>query len=282
MKGFDALAIAAMVAARGAPLKRPLQIALSFDEEVGCMAVADLVEAMIAAPIPRAETVIVGEPSMMKVVTGHKGGCRILTTVRGYAVHSSRVDLGVCAVSVAAKLIAWHGEQMEACRAAADPDNPFLPPYTTFHCGLVKGGMASNVTAEHCEITSGIRAIPGESALDWIERYRVFIRDEIEPPMKARWPDAGVTVEIGALVPGLKPEVDGEAERLARRLTGDNGRHVVSYGTEAGQFQEVGWSTIVCGPGDIAQAHQPDEFIEVSQMEAGVGFVRRLIADLAR
>jgi acetylornithine deacetylase len=281
MKGFDAIGLALVPDMLKAGLKRPVHIALSYDEEIGCVGAPFMIaEAVRQGFSPSA--VIVGEPSMMKVVTGHKGGCRILTTIRGYAVHSSRVDIGVCAVAVAGKLIVWHGRQMDACREAADPDNPFLPPYTTFHCGIVKGGIASNITAELCEMVSGIRAVPGESVSEWIERYKTYIRDEIEPPMKARWPEAGVTVEVAASVPGLKPEIDGAAETLARRLTGDNGQHVVSYGTEAGQFQEVGWSTVVCGPGDIAQAHQPDEFIEVAQMAAGEQFVRRLITDLAR
>jgi acetylornithine deacetylase len=116
--------------------------------------------------------------------------------------------------------------------------------------------------------------------MDYVERYRAYIRDVIEPRMKAIMPDTGVTVELIAAVPGLRPESDGEAERLTRRLTGDNGTHVVAYGTEAGLFQGVGWSTIVCGPGDIAQAHQPDEYIEVSEFEAGERLLRRLVHDL--
>jgi acetylornithine deacetylase len=281
MKGFDAIALALVPEMLKAGLKRPVHIAMSYDEETGCIGAPFMIAEAVRQGY-RPSAVIVGEPSMMKVVTGHKGGTRMLSTVRGYAVHSSRMDLGVSAVMVAAKLIAWHEAQMEACRAAADPANPFLPPYTTFHCGMVRGGTAPNITAEHCELVSEFRVVPGESAQDWIARYRAFIRDEIEPAMKARSAQAGVTVEIVASVPGLKPESDGAAETLARRLTGDNGRHVVAYGTEGGQFQEAGWSTVVCGPGDIAQAHQPDEFIETAQMEAGARFVRRLIADLAR
>ncbi len=281
MKGFDALALALVPDMLAAGMKRPVHIALSYDEEIGCIGAPFMIAEMARRGI-RPSAVIVGEPSMMRVVTGHKGGTRLNTTVRGYAVHSSRMDLGVSAVMVAARLIAWHEAQMIERARAPDPASPFVPPYATFHCGIVQGGTAANITAELCTFSSEFRVIPPENPMDDLERYRAFIRDEVEPEMKRRWPKAGVEVELHSSIPPLKPETDGEAERLARRLTGDNGQHVVAYGTEGGQFQEVGWSTVVCGPGDIAQAHQPDEFIESSQMQAGEAFMRRLIAELAR
>ncbi len=153
--------------------------------------------------------------------------------------------------------------------AKADPANPFDPPYTTLHCGLVRGGTAFNITAEEAVLYSEIRVLPTESPADWIARFERQLREVIEPPMQAIAPETGISFRINSSTPGLRPETDGEAERLARRLTGDNAAHVVAYGTEGGLFQQVGWSTIVCGPGDIAQAHQPDEFIEVSEIEAG-------------
>lgn len=279
MKGFDALALALVPDMLKAGLKRPVHIALSYDEETGCIGAPFMIAEMARQGV-RPSAVIVGEPSRMQVVTGHKGGTRMLTTVRGYAVHSSRMDLGVSAVMVGARLIVWHEDQMRANAAKVDPACPFEPPYTTFHCGLMQGGTAANITAERCVMTTEFRTIPGEEPADWIARYRAFIRDEIEPEMKRRWPGAGVDVEVMSDIPPLRPEEDGAAEALARRLTGDNGRHVVAYGTEGGQFQEAGWSTVICGPGDIAQAHQPDEYIEVSEMAKGEAFMRRLIAEL--
>lgn len=281
MKGFDALALALVPDMLAAGMKRPVHIALSYDEETGCIGAPFMIREMARQGI-NPSAVIVGEPSRMQVVTAHKGGTRMLTTVRGYAVHSSRMDLGVSAVMAGARLIVWHEEQMIANRAKADPASPFEPPYTTFHCGIVHGGTAANITAERCVINSEFRVVPGESPQDWLDRYHRYIREEIEPEMKRRWPKAGVEVELICSVPPLRPETDGAAEALARRLTGDNGRHVVAYGTEGGQFQEVGWSTVVCGPGDIAQAHQPDEFIEISEMAKGEAFIRRLVAELAR
>jgi acetylornithine deacetylase len=262
-----------------APLKRPVHIALSYDEEIACRGAPSMVQAM-ARSIPAPSAVIVGEPTRHAVVTGHKASVQLRTQVTGYAVHSSRIDQGVSAVMNAARLIVWHEDVMEENRRRADPNNPFEPPYTTLHCGMMAGGNAANVVSSSAWFFSDIRAIPTENPMDYLARYEAYIRDVVEPRMKAIAPDTGIAVELIAEVPGLKPETDGAAERLMRRLTGDNGTHVVSYGTEAGLFQRVGWSTVVCGPGDIAQAHQPDEYIEMSELRAGEAVLRRLIGDL--
>ncbi|WP_262270708.1 acetylornithine deacetylase [Microvirga yunnanensis] len=279
MKGFDALVLALVPEMVHAPLKRPIHIALSYDEEIACRGAPSMVHAM-AGSIPAPSAVIVGEPTRHAVVTGHKASVQLRTQVTGYAVHSSRIDQGVSAVMNAARLIAWHEDVMEENRRRADPDNPFEPPYTTLHCGMMVGGNAANVVSSSAWFFSDIRAVPTESPMDYLARYEAYIRERIEPRMKAIAPEAGVDVELVAEVPGLRPETDGAAERLMRRLTGDNGTHVVSYGTEAGLFQRAGWSTVVCGPGDIAQAHQPDEYIEVGEFQAGEAILRRLIGDL--
>jgi len=279
MKGFDAIALALVPEMLAAGLKRPFHIALSYDEEVGCIGAAIMIDAMAAAGL-KPSAVIVGEPSMMQVVTGHKGGTRMKTTVRGHAVHSSRVDIGVPAVMVAGRLIAWHDEVMAQNKANAQPGIPFEPPYSTLHVGVVAGGTAVNITAEHCTFSHEVRVMPGDDA-DYVARYRARIA-ELEAPMKAIAPGTGIEMEITSQTPPLGPEQDGAAETLARRITGDNASHVVAYGTEGGLFQAAGWSTVVCGPGDIAQAHQPDEFITLAQLDAGTSFVRALIAELAR
>ena len=281
MKGFDSLAIAAMVKASTAPLKRPLQLALSYDEEVGCMAVADLVEAMIGSDLPRAESVIVGEPSMMKVVTGHKGGVGLMVHIHGYEVHSSLQPYGVSAVMEAARLIDWANQQ-NAANAAAEPSAlaaPFDPPFSTLHVGMISGGTAHNITAKDCEFLISVRQVPGDTG--WGDKIIAAARD-IEAGMKAIRPEAAMELSSTFGVPALAPEHGGPAETLARRLTGDNGEHVVSYGTEGGQFQIRGYSAVVCGPGDIAQAHQPDEFLTLEQFAAGQEFMDRLIDDLCQ
>ena len=279
MKGFDALVLALVPEMVRAPLKRPVHIALSYDEEIACRGAPSMVREM-AGSVPTPSAVIVGEPTRHAVVTGHKASVQLRTQVTGYAVHSSRIDQGVSAVMNAARLIAWHDDVMEENRRRADPNDPFEPPYTTLHCGVVAGGSAANVVSSSAWFFTDIRAIPTESPLDYVERYKAYIRDVVEPRMKAIAPETGVAVELIAEVPGLRPETEGAAERLMRRITGDNGTHVVSYGTEAGLFQRVGWSTVVCGPGDIAQAHQPDEYIEISEFEAGERVLRRLIGEL--
>ena len=279
MKGFDALVLALVPEMVRAPLKRPIHIALSYDEELACRGAPSMVREM-AATLPRPAAVIVGEPTRHAVVTGHKASVQFRTEVTGRAVHSSRIDQGVSAVMQAARLITWHEDRMEENRLRADPADPFEPPYTTLHCGIVQGGAAANVVASSAWFYSDIRAIPGESPFDYLERYRAYARDVLEPRMRAIAPKTGIAIELLSGIPGLRPVVEGEAERLARRLTGDNGSHVVSYGTEAGIFQDAGWSAIVCGPGDIAQAHQPDEYIEIAELEAGERILRRLIGDL--
>lgn len=280
MKGFDALAIWALVAAKSAPLKRPLQLALSFDEEVGCMAVVDLVEGLIASDLPRAEAVIVGEPSMMKVVTGHKGGSGYAVHVHGFEVHSSRAPYGVSAIHEGARLIHWANEQNDA-NAKATPSDlaaPFDPPYSTLHVDMIKGGTAHNITAKDCEFLLSVRAVPGDTG--WDKRMLAAAR-AIEKNMQAVRPETSIEMTSAFAVPPLAPENGGPAEVLARRLTGDNGTHVVSYGTEGGQFQVRGYSAVVCGPGDIAQAHQPDEYVTLAQFKAGQTFMEKLIADLS-
>lgn len=277
MKGFDALALFAMARASTRPLKRPLQLALSFDEEVGCVAVVDLVETMLGA-LPRAREVIVGEPTMMRVVTGHKGGLGYQVHVRGHEVHSSLLPYGVSAIMQAAKLIEW-ANQRNAENMARTPSEfaaPFEPPFTTLHVGTIEGGTAHNITAKDCRFFIEFRFVPGESPDDWAEAFEAKAA-ELTAEMQKIHPDTGFDLTRGFALPALTPETDGPAETLARRLTGDNGQHVVSYGTEGSQFQTRGYSTVICGPGDIAQAHQPDEFLSLEQLAAGEAFMDRLL-----
>lgn len=280
MKGFDAIALALVPEMLAAPLKRPVHIALSYDEEVGCQGARVMIAAMAKEGL-KPSAVVVGEPSMMQVVTGHKGGLRMKTTVRGHAVHSSRVDVGVPAVMIAGRLIDWHNQVMAENKARTAPGNGFEPPYTTLHVGVVQGGTAVNITAEHCMFTHEVRCIPGESFETYEQRYRAEVV-ALEAQMQAIAPETGIDFVVTSDTPAMGPEENGAAEELCRRLTGDNGRHVVAYGTEGGLFQRAGWSTVVCGPGDIAQAHQPDEFITVAQLDAGTQFLRKLIAELSR
>ncbi|MFQ6548817.1 acetylornithine deacetylase [Aestuariibius sp. 2305UL40-4] len=281
MKGFDALALAAVPKALEAGIRRPLQIAFSRDEEIGLLGAPDLAAAM-RRDLPDASAVIIGEPTRMKVVSGHKSCDGIEVHVRGHEVHSSRMHEGVSAVMTAARLVEWLRRQTEA-NMAVEPGPVaalFDPPFTTLHVGMIEGGTAHNITARDCRFVADIRCVPNETADEWLEKLRAEAA-RIESEIREVAPDASISVELSVPGPGLQPEEDGAAEHLLRRLTGDNGAHTVSYGTDGGHFQAAGYSVAVCGPGDIAQAHQADEFIEVAQFEAGEAFLDRLIADLA-
>ena len=282
MKGFDALAIWAMVEAHRAGVMRPLQIALSYDEEVGCTGAPPMIAAMGLA-LPKAASVVVGEPSMMKTVNGHKGGSGFQVHVRGHEVHSSIMHTGVNAIMTGARLIEW-ANRMNAENAGAVPSGlaaPFLPPWTTVHVGTISGGTAENITAKDCRFGLSFRVVPGEDPDAWVTLFQAQVA-ALDAEIKAVHPDAGITATRSFDVPPLRPQTDGPAEALVRRLTGDNASNVVSYGTEAGQFQDAGYSVVVCGPGDIAQAHQPDEYLEVAQFDAGQVFMQQLIKDLQK
>ena len=156
----------------------------------------------------------------------------------------------------------------------------FEPPFTTVHVGIISGGTAHNITAKDCHFDLDFRAVPDENLEDWCDAYRARVA-EIETQMQAIIPDTGIDIVRYFGIPGLKAETDGAAEAIARAITGDNAQHTVSYGTEAGQFQERGYSAVVCGPGNIEQAHQPNEFISIEQFEAGQKFVNKLVQMLA-
>lgn len=283
MKGFVALALAALPHAMRAGINRPLQIALSFDEEVGCTGAPLMIDHMIRSGFTRAETVIVGEPSMMKVVTSHKGSTGYMVHVKGHPIHSSLLPQGVSAIMEAARIIQWANDTNAAIQARAPGPLavPFDPPFTTLHVGTIAGGTAQNITASDCEFGFEIRTVPGESLDDWKAALHAELA-RVEAGMQRVRPATRIIATPYFDVPALAPETDGAAERLVRQLTGDNGHHVVSYGTEAGQFQAAGYSVVVCGPGDIVQAHQADEYISVAQMDAGWAFMERLVAWMGR
>nr|WP_323780331.1 acetylornithine deacetylase [Amylibacter sp.] len=279
MKGFLAIALAHVPHMLAANLKTPIQLALSYDEEVGCEGAIPMVKEL-AHKMPKAALCIVGEPSMMKAVTGHKGGIGFDNEVTGYEVHSSLAHTGVSAVMTAATLVEWHNHKNAQAVAAQDPDCTFDPPFSTYHVGTIQGGTASNITAKSCTFINDFRLLPNEDSQQAAAEYLAFAA-ELDAKIKAIRPEAGIKVTQRFDVPGLKPEDDGAAESLVRRLTGDNSINVVSYGTEAGHFQTEQISTVICGPGSIEQAHQADEYITIEQYNRGGVFMRDLISALS-
>ncbi|MEM9582530.1 MAG: acetylornithine deacetylase [Pseudomonadota bacterium] len=281
MKGFDALALSAVPLALERRVKRPIQIALSYDEEVGCIGAPYMIEEM-RAHLPKAHAAIIGEPSMMKTVSGHKGGYGWNIHVHGFEVHSSLMHTGVSAIMEGAKLIHWANELNEEIRARSPSPlaAQFEPPFTTAHTGMISGGTANNITAKDCIFSIDFRLVPGDEIADYRDRLMEKVA-EVEAQMKAVVTETRIDITQRFHVPALQPEEGGAAEHLVRQLTGDNGTHYVSYGTEAGQFQEGDYSAIICGPGDIAQAHQPNEFISIDQFQQGEAFIDKLVSHLA-
>jgi acetylornithine deacetylase len=278
MKSFIAIALA--LVPEMDRLRHPIHFALSYDEEIGCLGAPRLIEA-IAAELPPVQAVIVGEPTEMRVVTAHKSMFIFETVVRGHEAHSSKQNLGVPAVMVAGRLINWLAEQQDRNRERAEPGCAFEPGYSTLHCGVVHGGTAQNITAGQCRFITDIRTLPNEDPMDFFRALERYAREELEPVMQRVHPDTGIAFEIRSQVPGFYVDDDEPAVVLAKQVTGQNATEAVPYGAEAGQFQAAGLSVVMCGPGSIDQAHQPNEFISLDQFEQGIAFTRRLIAHLS-
>lgn len=280
MKGFLALALAAAPDFAAGGLKRPVHLAFSYDEEIGCLGAPDLI-AEIAASVPRPAAVIVGEPTGMEAVSAHKGITSFRVTVTGREAHSSQTHLGVSANMAAIRLMASLSDLAERLEREADPASPFTPKWPTLTIGLINGGTALNILARECAFVFDLRTPPG---MDPDAILAGFFEEALalDAQMKARFDGVGVVVERRSRTPPFALEPGGAAEALARRLAGDNGpTRAVPYAAEAGQFQQAGYSVVICGPGSIDQAHQADEYVEVSQMQRGATFMARLAEALS-
>ena len=280
MKSFYAIALAMVPDMLERGLKAPIHFALSYDEEVGCTGAPSMI-AELAEVLPQPRAVIVGEPTNMEIVNAHKGVNGFLTTVIGHEAHSSQVHRGVSAVMNSARMINFLENMMLENKAKSDPGNGFEPPYTTIHVGMVNGGTAMNIISRKCEFCWDVRNIPEDDPMTFRDRFEDYCQTELLPVMREIAPECDITTIATSGAPALRPETDSPAEELCKALSGKNSVSAVPYGTEAGQFQEVGFSTVVCGPGSIDQAHQPNEFIEISQVRECEAFLAKLIDHLA-
>jgi acetylornithine deacetylase len=279
MKAFLALALAHVDEALAAPLERPLILAFSYDEEIGCFGAPGLI-ADIASFYPRPSAVIVGEPTSMKVISGQKGVLTVQVTVNGREAHSSQPHRGVSANAEALKLMQFVLNMGEEALVNAPKDSPFEPPSATLTIGKVEGGTASNILARECTFLWDVRWPPSEDGQTYVDRFAAEAA-KLDAEIKRRAPEGGVRWVRRSLTPPLAPSSNGEAEVLARALTGDNETHVASYAAEAGLFQRADFSVVLCGPGSIDQAHQPDEWIAEEQIGEGAVFMQRLIKRLS-
>jgi acetylornithine deacetylase len=279
MKGFLSLALAAAPAFMRAG-GRPVHLAFSYDEEIGCLGAPALIRE-IAAHVPAPRAVIVGEPTNMAVVSGHKSVSVWTVTVTGHEAHSSLTHLGLSANAVAARLMGSLQRIADELETRGGAASPFHPPHATLTIGQIQGGTAVNILAGRCTFIFDLRCPPGIDPDAVVAPFLAEV-EAANRAIRARFPAAGIAIVRLANAPALSSEPDGAAEALVRDLASDHGAaRVVSYAAEAGQFQEAGFSTVICGPGSIEQAHQPDEYIEVSQIQRGAAFMLSLAASLA-
>ncbi len=275
MKGFIAVALALVPQFKAANLKTPIHLALSCDEEVGCKGVRPLV-AQIRDHMKKPRAVIVGEPTSMQVVNAHKAALTFSTEVTGHEAHSSLTDQGVNAIMVAGELLGEISRIRDDLTARGDPSHRFNPPYSTIHVGVIEGGTAKNIIPRKCSFQWETRLLPLADPAEVPTRFEKFA-SSLEPAMRKIAGDTGISNQQTNIVPGLAPEDNSPAEHLALHLAGANGAHAVSYCTEAGLFQQIGIPAIICGPGSIEQAHKPDEYIDIPEMQKCEVFMKRLL-----
>ena len=276
MKGFIALALALVPRALERSLATPLHLALSFDEEIGCLGAPVLIRGLPEG-VARPRLAIVGEPTDLGVANAQKGCNFLRTRVTGVEAHSSLSDAGVNAISAAAEIIGEIGRAAREARDRARPDSGFDPPFTSFNVGRIEGGNAFNIIPRHCEFLWEFRNLPEEDPAAIEGQIRDFVERELLPKMRERHRQSGVETEVLVAVPPLTPVADCPAQHLACRLTGADRVTTVAFATEAGHFQRAGIPAIVCGPGSIRQAHQPDEYITLEAFAAGEAYLERLL-----
>lgn len=266
MKGFLACALRAALLARSRKLVTPLHLAFSCDEEVGCVGVRPMLDAL-ALQATRPTAIIVGEPTSMRLATGHKGKIALQATCKGRAGHSAFAPNLLNPITMATDLVRAVNRLQSHAARRGERDEAYEIPYATLHVGRIAGGEALNVVPSQCILELEIRsAAPGEAEA-LLKAVRAAAR-RIVKSHRARFPEAEIEIEVVNAYPALNAPADGAAAALVRRLTGDNGAMKVAFGTEGGLFQErLGAATVICGPGSMDQGHKPDEYVTVDQIE---------------
>ncbi|RFU12584.1 acetylornithine deacetylase [Rhodobacteraceae bacterium W635] len=280
MKGFIAASVAMAPLFAERELTKPLYFAFTHDEEVGCLGAQSLVEALRGRDL-LPDIAIVGEPTEMRIIEGHKGCCEYSTHFRGLAGHGSSPDHGVNAVEFAVRYVNRLMELKEALKTRAPADSLFEPPWTTINTGALSGGVAHNVIPGHAQVDWEMRPVQKSDA-DFVrgDLWR-YCEEVLLPAMRSVSPEATIETEVVGEVQGLIPASENEARDIIMELTGANGAGVVPFGTEAGLFQDLGMSVVVCGPGCIDQAHKPDEYVDLTQMGQCLGLLERLSEKLS-
>ena len=275
MKGFIAAAVALAESLNPAHLRRPLHLAFTHDEETGCLGARNLVaELRNNGILP--DIAIIGEPTEMRVIEGHKGCCEYSTHFTGLEGHGSAPDLGVNAAEYAVRYVMRLMQLREELKSRAPASSRFDPAWTTINIGRIAGGVAYNVIAGKAEVDWEMRPVQGADA-DFVKtEIDKYCREDLLPAMRAVHPEAGITLTTIGEIIGLEPMPENAARDLVAELTGANTAGLVAFGTEAGLFQELGSDVVVCGPGSILQAHKPDEFVSTDQLVACLVMLEKL------
>lgn len=280
MKGFLACCLALVPEWVQMPLQKPIYLAFSYDEEIGCLAAPELARALLNYYPEKPAYAIIGEPTRMQPMVGQKGICVLETTVHGSAGHSSRIRQEVSAVHEAAKLVAWLENKMNALVEDGHVDDRFTPPHSSMHVGMIQGGIAPNVIADRCTFFWDVRTIPMDRLEDILTDFATHCAN-VELDLQGRFPEAKiVTIEHHPPVPPLDTPSDAPIVAFVQAASPIKTVGTVAYAAEAGQFAEAGIPAMICGPGDIAQAHRPNEFIEINQLEMGLTFLRQVAHQL--
>lgn len=279
MKGFIASVLAAVPAFLAQPLRLPVHLAFSYDEEVGCLGVRSLLDALAQRP-NRPRLCLIGEPTELRPVLGHKGKLAMRCQVHGAACHSAYAPQGVNAIEYAARLIGHLGEIGEELARPEHHDPRFDPPYSTVQTGLIEGGRALNIVPAECRFDFEVRALPGFDAQQVATRLDRYAQAELVPRMQAVQPGTGIRFEPLGSYPGLATDAASEAAELVALISGSRDFGTVAFGTEGGLFHEAGIPTVVCGPGSMDQGHKPDEFVTLAQLEACDTMLLRLAEHL--
>ncbi|MFV0297604.1 MAG: acetylornithine deacetylase, partial [Hyphomicrobiaceae bacterium] len=279
MKGYLACVLAMVPEFKARALATPIHIVFSYDEEVGCTGVKPMI-AEFGGKLPKPRIVVVGEPTNMTVVDAHKGGSRFITEVIGKDAHSSKPQLGVGAIRIAGELIHELG-RIEARYKAEHPNPRFDPPYASITVSSIEGGIAHNILPPLCRFRWGVRTLPGITADNIAAELQAYAERELLPAMRAISPECDIITRRVSLLPAFSSGEGSEATSVALKLAGQNETFAVSYGTEASHFEASGSSTVVIGPGSIDQAHKPNEYVEIVELEKCVNFLEK-VADWAK
>ena len=279
MKGFIAIALAQVPAVVGMKLKTPLHFAFSYDEEVGCVGVRDLIADLARRPL-KPLGCVVGEPTSMRPVIAHKGKVSARCTVHGHETHSALTHEGANAVEAAAEIVTFLKNMARRHRDHGPYDSGFVPPYTTIHTGTIRGGTALNIVPRECSFDFEFRPIAADDPATLLAEVQAFARDKLLPELRAVSADADIHFDVMNDTPGLSMPPDHALVKLTQALSGANSTDKVSYTAEAGLFQGAEIPSVLCGPGSIEQAHKPNEFVALDQIRACENFMARLLEHL--